>query len=328
MKYPWQEEIWERLLATLERLPHALLLHGPPGVGKRALAEHFMQRLLCEGAAGRPEPCGVCDACRWFLAGHHPDARFLEPEAIARRPSLPDEETAGSARSGKPSVEIKVDQVRELADFLNVGSHRAARRVVLVHPAEDMNASAANALLKGLEEPPAGAIFILVTHRPARLLATIRSRCVPVPAALPPEHAARAWLEKDGGADAGRWLRFAGGAPLRALEYARGERGAALLRVLQALAARDGSALRGCADREEIDVLAEALHKVAIDQSFAKLTGRGKYGTPAIPGGIGAEAWLACARRLARHRALIRHPLNPRLFAAELLAAFPRDAWR
>lgn len=324
MKYPWQKLVWERLRGTHERLPHALLLHGRAGIGKLTLAEHFVQFLLCESARGtRNDPCGVCDACRWFLAGHHPDARVIEPEAIARR-ALGEGDEAGPSKAGKPSREIKVDQVRELAAFLNVGSHRGARRVAIVHPAEDMNLSAANALLKGLEEPPGGAVFILVAHRPARLLPTIRSRCVPVPVPLPSEQAAIAWLGEQGVADAARWLRFTGGAPLHALEYAERDRGMAMTRVLDALASGDRAALRACAEREPLDVLAEALHKAAIDQAVAVFTGARKYGVTVPP----TEArsglrWLAAARRLGQHRALLRHPLNPRLFIAELLATFP-----
>jgi len=79
--------------------------------------------------------------------------------------------------------------------LLNVGSHRGKLRIALIHPADDLQLpSAANALLKGLEEPPAGAIFILVSHRPARLLATVRSRCVAVPVPIPPRDVSLAWL--------------------------------------------------------------------------------------------------------------------------------------
>src|SRR5207247_4155502 len=114
-----------------------------------------------------------------------------------------------------PILEIKIYQVRELADFLNIRSHRGGLRVALVHPAEEMNINAANALLKALEEPPAGAVFLLVSHRPARLLPTIRSRCVALPVAVPPREAALRWLSGQGMPDAERWLAYAGGAPLR-----------------------------------------------------------------------------------------------------------------
>ena len=176
-----QSGIWSRLTGTLERLPHALLLHGAPGVGKLALAERFAQLLLCEDRKQAAQPCSACDSCRWFEVGNHPDIRFLEPETLARNVAAPEEGEEGKAKEGKASNQIRIEQARALGAFVHVVSHRGGRRVVIVHPAEDMNTATANSLLKILEEPPAGAFFLLVSHRPARLLPTIRSRCVPVP---------------------------------------------------------------------------------------------------------------------------------------------------
>src|SRR5207237_3181166 len=223
--HPWNEPISESLKRARERLPHALLIHGPRGVGKLALAERLAQLLLCEHADPAARPCGICDGCRWYLGGNHPDFRRLEPEAIAKLPPPSEEAEEGSEaparRTKQPSLYILIEQVRELAGFLNVGSHRGRLRVALVHPAEDLYPNAANALLKSLEEPPSGAIFILVSHRPARLLPTVRSRCVAVPVPIPPADAALRWLASRGVQNAERWLAFAGGAPLQAVQYAQ-----------------------------------------------------------------------------------------------------------
>src|SRR5262249_46843560 len=153
-------------LARMERLPHALLVHGARGLGKLDLALDFAQFLLCERRGQGKKACGQCEGCRWFLAGNHPDLRLIEPEAIARQPvSEPEEgearaEEGGTKAKRKPSLQIRIEQTRALADFVNVGSHRGALRVALIHPAEDMNTATANSLLKMLEEPPANAIFI------------------------------------------------------------------------------------------------------------------------------------------------------------------------
>ncbi len=321
------------MVSKLDRLPHALLIHGAPGVGKLALAERFAQLLLCEQRTSAFQhvgqgvaPCGTCDGCRWFLAGNHPDARIVEPEAVAltlARPAPAAEEgKEEKAKDAKPSNQIKIEQTRGLADFLNLTSHRGGRRVAIVHPAEDMNTATANSLLKGLEEPPAGAIFLLVSHRPAGLLPTIRSRCVPVPVPLPEPKAAAAWLAAQGVRTPERWLAFAGGAPLRALDYAKGEQGEAIERVLRAIAAGNRAGLAEIKDRGELEPLAEVLQKMALDGAFALLTGRGKYGGAAVPGD--ARAWLAYARSMGRNRALTRHPLNPKLFAAEMVAGMPK----
>lgn len=312
------------------RLPHALLIYGASGIGKRAFAERLAQFLLCESRTGGGEPCGTCDGCRWFVAGSHPDVRRVEPESLAKRVS--DEDELSGQRSAKPSSEIKVEQVRELADFLALGSHRGRLRVALVHPAEDMNLHAANALLKSLEEPPPGAVFILVSNRSAKLLPTVRSRCIAVPMRAPETAAALEWLAAQGLDDGARWLAFAGGAPLRAVDYGRGQRSEAILGMLDALASGQVSELAARVEtREDLALMAEVLQKFALDKALSSAQATPRYRTidskDARP--PHAREWLGFARRMGRDRALASHPLNPKLFAAEMLAAMPglqRDA--
>ena len=313
---PWTLPILDSLRERMERLPHALLIHGPRGVGKLALAERIAGLLLCEHADPKRRPCGACDACRWYGAGNHPDFRRLEPEALMKEAAVdPDDEAPAAARKAKPSLVIKIEQVRQLADFLYVGSHRGRLRVALVHPAEDMNENAANALLKGLEEPPPSAVFLLVSHRPARLLPTIRSRCVALPVPVPARDAALAWLAGQGIKDADRWLAYAGGAPLRAVEYAADA--AAVERAIRSPAPVE--------DREDLERLAEALQKAALDRAFGAfgLPPKYKTGAPAAKPGQ-ARAWLAYARAMGENRLLVRHPLNVALFSTELLLSQPK----
>jgi DNA polymerase III subunit delta' len=300
-----------------ERLPHALLLHGPRGVGKLELAERIAQYLLCEHAEAAARPCDRCDACRWYLAGNHPDFRRLEPEAIAKLPP-PIEDEAGeeaseapSRKTKQPSLFIRIEQIRELADFLNIGSHRGALRIALVHPADDLFPNAANALLKSLEEPPRGAVFIMVSHRPARLLPTIRSRCVALPVPIPPREAAIGWLKEKGAEQPDRWLGYAGGAPVQALRYA--EEAPGWDRLLKSPGPVD--------DRESLERLTEVLQKIAYDRAFSAFGVPPKYKTGVSAGNPAkGRRWLAFARKMGENRALSRHPLNPRLFSTELLA--------
>lgn len=323
--HPWNEPILDSLRRRLATLPHALLLHGPKGVGKLALAEQAAQMVVCE-TKGDKRPCGQCEGCRWFAAGNHPDFRRVEPEALAAQMAQPEEGAepaadAPPARKGKPSLEIKVDQVRQLADFLNVNSHRGGRRVALVHPAEEMNANASNALLKALEEPPSGAMFILVSHRPARLLPTIRSRCVAVPVPVPSRDVANRWLSTQKLSDAARWLAYAGGAPLLALQYA--ESAADIERLLAQV--RAGAQVM-VDDRPQLEALAEALQKYALDRAMTAFGAGELFATGGSRGRPeSGRAWLAFAREMGPNRALARHPLNPRLFAAAMLAAMPKD---
>ena len=198
------------------RLPHALLIHGRAGIGKLHLAEVLAQSLLCENRLKDGLACGTCPACGWFAAGNHPDFRLVEPEAIS---SAEDEVSATETEDEvkkKASKQIKIEQIRALSDFLNVGSHRNGNRVVLIHPAEGMNPGSANALLKSLEEPSAGVVFLLVSHKPRRLLATVRSRCHALALNLPPRELALGWLQAQGSKATASQLAFAGDAPLEA----------------------------------------------------------------------------------------------------------------
>ena len=311
--HPWNEPLFEALKSRTERFPHALLIHGARGTGKLELAERVARFLLCESASGKP--CGRCEGCRWFAAGSHPDFRRLEPEALARGAAEPEEGNEAPAKKGKPSTEIKIEQVRDLAGFLNLRSHRGRSRVALVHPAEDMNDNAANALLKGLEEPPAGAVFLLVSHRPSQLLPTIRSRCVALAVPIPPREAALQWLSGQGIKNAERWLAYAGGAPVRAVEYAA--KADVLDRLLRQPLPVD--------DRDELEALAEALQKIAVDRALIGFGLPPKYQTSTTATDRGqVRAWLTFARQMSQHRDLVRHPLNPKLFSAEMLAGVPR----
>lgn len=314
--HPWNEPLLDFVRQRQARLPHALLLHGPRGVGKLALAERMAQLLLCEAASGT-RPCDACQACRWYLAGNHPDFRRLEPPALARKPVVEEgegEEAPKDTSKGKPSIWIRVDEVRQLDDFFYVVSHRAGRRVVIVHPAETLYPNAANSLLKILEEPPPAVVFILVSHRPTLLLPTIRSRCVALPARVPEGGVAAAWLAGQGVKDAARWLAFAGGAPLRAVEYAADAE--AIERALRSPEAVN--------DREDVAPLLDVLQRNALDRAFAAFGLPPKYATLAkgTPPGDGAR-WLAYARELGANRPLVQHPLTPKLFTGALLAARP-----
>jgi DNA polymerase-3 subunit delta' len=311
--HPWNEPILDSVRKRLARLPHALLVHGSRGVGKLALAERLAQLLLCENPEEGKRPCGACPGCRWYLAGSHPDFRRVEPEALA--PEAPPAEDAEPAptRRGKPSIEIKIEQIRALTDFLNIGSHRGRLRVVLIHPAEDMNPTAQNGLLKALEEPPPGVVFILVSHWPSRLLPTVRSRCVPLPVPLPAREVAARWLEAQGVKDGSKWLAYAGGAPLRALEHA--ENAATLERLIKAPAPVD--------DRDQLEPLVDALQKIALDRALAAFGLPPKYGISG-KGTTQPLPWLTYARRLGQERFLVRHPLNPRLFSADILSGMPK----
>lgn len=163
-------EIVERVLAAYRhgRLHHALLLHGPRGIGKATFAFRLAHHVLRHPPGGNaPETFDDVEAgsplFRQVATGAHPSLLHL---------TRPPDRDARKFRTA-----ITVDEVRRIANLLTRTAHDGSYRVVIVDPADDMNVNAANALLKNLEEPPKNTLFILVSHRPGALLATIRSRC-------------------------------------------------------------------------------------------------------------------------------------------------------
>ncbi len=282
--YPWQQRDWTQLQQMRERLPHAILLHGPEGTGKVAFAHAFAASLLCESPLTSGEACGSCASCGWFAQYSHPDFRRLRPEALDAEEAEEAAEAAddgGKKSSSKtPSKDIRIEQVRALASFMNVSTHRSGLRIVLLYPAEALNSASANALLKTLEEPTPDTLFLLVTHRIDRLLPTILSRCRKFAMATPDPASALAWLNAEGVKDAGRWLAEQGGAPLAALAAAQGETGAERDELLALLAKPERALALVVADRLQKAPLAQLvawLQRWLYDLTSLKRGGRVRY---------------------------------------------------
>lgn len=185
MIYPWQVEQWQQFSQrkSQQRLPHALLLSGMQGMGKAHFAEAITHSLLCHKSSANTTkgnaPSADCDchACSLLNGRAHPNVLWIEPEK------------AGQA--------IKVDPIREVTEFVNQTSLQSGYRIVIINPANQMNVNAANALLKTLEEPSAGALLILISHQDAGLPATILSRCQRLAFPLPSQKIASDWLRNE-----------------------------------------------------------------------------------------------------------------------------------
>jgi len=206
---PWLAAESTRLAAALERdqLPHALLIHGPFGVGRRLLAFRLAD-LLLGGGIGVPDPAQL-DGGRvddhWLQV--HPDLRVLQPEEDKNKP-------------GKFKKNIAVEQIRALIEFLSMTSHQGGAKVAIIAPAQAMNRHTANCLLKTLEEPSAGTYLILVAESVSGLPATIVSRCHRIRVPLPDSQVAVNWLSGiDPKVDWAGALELSAGAPLAALEW-------------------------------------------------------------------------------------------------------------
>ncbi len=199
---PWHGEAAARLRQSMiaGSLPHALLFHGPEGVGKKSFAHAFAAALLCDEPSPEGEACRRCRSCRAFAAGSHPDWYVAGGD------------------SGGDKKTIGIDGVRELCGHLMLSPSFSSRRLAMIAPAEAMTIQGENALLKTLEEPPAGVHIFFVASRLGFVLSTVRSRCQSVFLPSPSSAEALAWLHRHGG---GECLELADGAPLKARDLAK-----------------------------------------------------------------------------------------------------------
>lgn len=207
MTHPWLKDVESEFRERLQggRLAHALLLSGPSECGKVELATRFLASALC--LENSYPACGKCRSCQLAASGAHPDGHVLTFEEHPKK-------------AGEMRKELVIDQVRRLTASLYLTNTISRRKAALVYPVEAMNRHTANALLKTLEEPPGETALILVSDDPARLPATIRSRCQALHVRLPGIEAAMAWLQGQpgvAGAEAEKALQAAAGSPLRAL---------------------------------------------------------------------------------------------------------------
>jgi DNA polymerase-3 subunit delta' len=347
---PWQHELWSQLVGWRERLPHALLLHGGRCIGKRHLMKSFAQLLLCESPVDAA-PCSRCAGCQLIAADNHPDLRWLTPAA-----SMPDREDleadgddtqadrteTRSNKGAKPSREIVIDQVRKTREFLSLSSHRGGRRVVLLFPAEALNAPAANALLKMLEEPPPGVVFLAISDQLDAVLPTILSRCVLLRAPVPSHAQALQWLRSLGVDLAEAKLAEAGGAPVGIADEAgldeRQTLDPVLHEALIKLLSR-GSALTGAQIVSTVPkdiVVAPAirlLQRWGWDLLAERLAGRVRYYPQhqrqfaTLARAIEPARVVDWAAALAQTQAVSDHPLNARLVVESALLGYA-DAMR
>jgi DNA polymerase-3 subunit delta' len=266
---PWLHVQFDELLKNRQRLAHAYLMAGHAGLGKLDFSLALARALLCQEPT--PHSCGHCQSCRLFDAGNHPDLHILQSErqtldrddlsaryAVRHLP-------ADTGRKGrKPSTVIGIDQVRDCLPDIQSRPHIAARRVIVINAADDLYINAANSLLKVLEEPPPDTHFLLISHEPARLLPTIRSRCLRVNFRQPPHEQALKWLgdKLDDERRAGQMLARARGLPLRALTLAderSGEADAALEKLLASLARRQLDPVAAAAQLRKFDSSGQVL---------------------------------------------------------------------
>jgi DNA polymerase-3 subunit delta' len=219
---PWIES---QLMQLLSQKGHAWLLQGSSGLGQFPLAFALARAWLCEVCDEGQPACGQCASCHAIDVAAHADLCLLMPETRMIEMGWPLSEKAQmeiDEKKRKASKEIRVDAMREAVEFSQRTSARGKGKVVLVYPAETMNAIAANTLLKTLEEPVGNIKFVLSTEAGHHILPTIRSRCMSHTMVWPQTVESLTWLQQNG-VDAGiaeSILRATGGKPAASLELA------------------------------------------------------------------------------------------------------------
>lgn len=319
---PWLAEQRRHLLSLSA---HALLLHGPSGLGQYELALSLAQSWLCEQPDRPPaEPaCGMCASCQQVHSRGHTDLVVLMPETLMLQLGWPLSEKAQKEiddKKRKPSQEIRIESVREAVQFAELTSGRGRGKVILVYPAEAMNTASANALLKTLEEPQGSLRFVLATEAAHELLPTIRSRCQAFSLSQPTANQAIAWLTQyvPGASPTEREtaLQASGNRPMDAAKIIAAGAHSVWAGLPLALQKGRVDAVAGLSGAQLLD----AQHKLCHDLWALKLGAEPRFfavqDLPKPPPARALAAWGEQLKSLARR---IDHPFKPELLIEDMV---------
>lgn len=324
--YPWQNELWSKLHENKQQSHHAFLLYGPAGIGKLDFTRFLSKSILCaeQNATGA---CGLCASCNWFNEDSHPDFKLISPEQ--------EDEVEGdtsNSKKTKKKTQISIAQIRDLADFIGLSSHRSGgQRIILIYPAEALNNASANALLKMLEEPAEGVVFLLVTQQIQSLLPTIVSRCQKINMPAPNAAKSLAWLAEQGLSNAEQQLQYFAGSPLKAMaegmQYAQAKEFLQMLSNGEKLSAHAAAPVLLTHSAETGIV---ALQKWLFDLVLMKQTKQVRYHAAYAKAleALAVKANLAKLLQLQKNlnelRKLALHPLNHELQMEAVLVDYTR----
>jgi DNA polymerase-3 subunit delta' len=319
---PWIARQTQTLLA---QRGHAWLLQGPSGLGQYELALRLVSAWLCERPSGQGA-CGQCPSCHAIEVRTHADLAVLMPETQMLEWGWPLSEKAQADiddKKRKPSKEIRVEAMRDLVEFAQRTDARGQGKAVLIFPAERMNAVAANALLKTLEEPAGKLRFVLATEAAHQLLPTIRSRCQTHTLAWPEAGEALGWLSQQGldSAAAQALLRSAGGRPSDVLRQSGNGLAPAWWAALpQAMQRGDASHLSELSPAQAIDALQKLCHDLLLRACGASPR---FFMASQLPSCAASVATLSdWFKRLMQSARTAEHPFN----AGLMLEALANDA--
>lgn len=311
---------------TLLGMPaHALLLHGPSGLGHEALAMSLAQAWLCEDTQRQKQDpaCGHCGSCQQVQARGHTDLVVLMPEVLMLALGWPLGEKAQKEideKKRKPSKEIRIESVRDALSFAELTSGRGRGKVIVVFPAEAMNAASANALLKTLEEPQGDLRFVLATEAAHQLLPTIRSRCQAFALHAPSQQQALTWLTQQAPgvspAERETALQACDNRPQDALSFMAIGAHTVWAKLPRALQKGQLDAVAGWSGAQLLD----ALQKLCHDLWAIKLGAAPRFFAPQdLPKPPPARALAAWSEQLKALARCIEHPFKPELLQEDMV---------
>jgi DNA polymerase III subunit delta' len=319
---PWLAQQRSHLLANPA---HALLLHGPSGLGHYELALSLAQAWLCEAPQRQPQDaaCGQCASCQQIAARGHTDLVLLMPEVLMLELGWPLPEKAQKEiddKKRKPSKEIRIESVRDAVSFAELTSGRGRGKVIVVFPAEAMNHASANALLKTLEEPQGQLRFVLATQASHQLLPTIRSRCQAFALQEPSSAQAADWLAEQspqtGESERAIALQAAGNRPLDALNLIAGGAHSAWANLPKAMQKGQVQAVSGYAAGQLLDALQKLCHDLWSLKLGAEPRFFSSQDLPKPPPARALAAWSEQLKTLAQR---IEHPFKPELLLEDMV---------
>ncbi|MEY5027803.1 MAG: polymerase subunit delta [Pseudomonadota bacterium] len=317
---PWIER---QVAQLLQQRGHAWLLQGPSGLGHYALALALARAWLCEQASPSGA-CGQCASCHAIDVHTHADLLMLMPETTMMELSWPLSSQAQDKidkKERKPSKEIRVDALRDAVEFSQRTDARGRGKVVLVYPAERMNAIAANTLLKTLEEPPGNVRFVLACENAQLLLPTIRSRCQSFTLQWPQADESLQWLQAQGVSpqEAPRLLALMGHRPDDALAESQQGRASSWWSALpKAVAQGQVQHLADLSPSQQIQALMKVAHDAVLVASGAQPRYFSTSELPATPASLRSLSdWY---KRLQSSLRTAEHPFNAGLMLEALLS--------
>lgn len=318
MHKPW---VRHQLHSLLSKPGHAWLLAGAAGLNQLELAMAMAAGWLCEQPQAHGVACGQCASCHMLAAHTHPDLKVLLPEEMVQL-LYGDVAADGADEEGKkrkPSREIRIEALRQAINFTQQTSARPHGLVVVIYPAERMNVTAANTLLKTLEEPPGQTRFILASENPQRLLATIRSRCLLHMMRWPFRQEALAWLEANGVAHPQIMLAAAGGRPEQAYNlHLQGLDASRWQQIPQQLQKGQAAVFDGLLPSQMLDIASKLCHDLLVVQAGGKARFFPQEKLSFISGRRDLlSQWSKDLMRLSAHA---EHPWSVALFAQALAA--------